>query len=83
MPFRFNYCPFCDKKIIFFIEEKDINTAEYPAPVYIHHNDDSCGKTSTFYVDSLLRVSYTDQRKRSGAITTIETVNSISEHKKK
>jgi hypothetical protein len=34
-------------------------------------------------VDSLLRVSYKDREKRPGAITTIETVNSISEHNKK
>lgn len=83
MPFRFNYCPYCERKIIFFIEEKDINTSEYPAPVYICHNDKSCGKTSTFYVDSLLRVSYKDPEKKPGAITTIETLDSISGHKKK
>ncbi|TFG00359.1 MAG: hypothetical protein EU541_02465 [Promethearchaeota archaeon] len=83
MPFRFNFCPQCGKKIIFFIEEKDINTGEYPAPVYIHHNDDSCGKVSTFYVDSLLRVSYTSTEKKPGAITTLETLNSISDRKKR
>jgi hypothetical protein len=34
-------------------------------------------------MDSLLRVSYKDPEQKPGAITTIETLTSISEHKKK
>ncbi|MBD3194720.1 MAG: hypothetical protein GF317_06680 [Candidatus Lokiarchaeota archaeon] len=74
MPLRYNYCPFCGNKIVFRITEDDIDSARYPAPVYIHHDDDSCGKTSTFYVDSLLRVSYKELEKKPGAIKTLDTI---------
>jgi len=42
--------------------------------VYIVHDDESCGKLSTFYVDSLLRVSYKELEKKPGAIATIKTL---------
>ena len=71
MPLRFNFCPHCEKKIIFKIEIDDIDSSRYPAPVYIICN--SCNKLSTFYVDSLLRISYKDLEKKPGAITTIQT----------
>lgn len=74
MPLRFNSCPHCNKRIIFKIETKDIDSSQFPAPVYIHHDDKSCDKISTFYVDSLLRVSYKELEKKSGAIKTIETL---------
>ncbi|MGB5911954.1 MAG: hypothetical protein WBH31_12240 [Promethearchaeia archaeon] len=73
MPLSFNTCPHCNRKIIFKIEKEDIDTSQYPAPIYVHHNDKSCGKLSTFYVDSLLRVSYKELEKKAGAIKTIET----------
>lgn len=73
MPLSFNTCPHCNRKIIFKIEKEDIDASQYPAPIYIHHNDKSCGKISTFYVDSLLRVSYKELEKKAGAIKTIET----------
>jgi DNA-directed RNA polymerase subunit RPC12/RpoP len=72
---RYNYCPHCESKIIFKIGMDDIDTKQYPAPIYIIHKDPSCGKLSTFYVDSLLRVSYKELEKKPGAITTIETEN--------
>ena len=71
---RYNTCPFCNQKIIFEIELKDINQGQYPAPVYILHDDESCGKLATFYVDSLLRVSYKELEKKPGGITTIKTL---------
>ncbi|UCD00967.1 MAG: hypothetical protein JSV23_08785 [Promethearchaeota archaeon] len=71
MPLRFNTCPHCNKKIIFKIEMDDINSNQYPAPVYIKCK--SCNKLSTFYVDSLLRVSYKELDKKLGGIKTIET----------
>ncbi|MHA1491610.1 MAG: hypothetical protein ACTSRI_18390 [Promethearchaeota archaeon] len=74
MPLRFNYCPHCNKKIIFKIEMEDIDSRQYPAPVYIIHKDESCNKLSTFYVDSLLRVSYMELEKKKGGIKTIETI---------
>ncbi len=83
MPYRFNNCPHCGKQIIFWIEEADIDSGKYPAPIYIHHTDKSCGKTSTFYVDSLLRVSYTTLEKKAGAIKTIKTIKSFSKDRKK
>jgi len=83
MPYRFNICPHCGKKIIFWIEEGDIDSGKYPAPVYIHHKEKSCGKTSTFYVDSLLRVSYTALEKKPGAIKTIKTIKSFTKDRKK
>ena len=49
---RYNYCPYCNKRIVFKIEMKDIDQSLYPAPVYIFHKDESCNKISTFYVDS-------------------------------
>jgi len=71
MPLRFNFCPHCDKKIIFKIEIENIDSSHYPAPVYIVCK--SCSKLSTFYVDSLLRISYKELEKKPGAITTIQT----------
>ncbi|MFW9939587.1 MAG: hypothetical protein ACFFFT_01005 [Candidatus Thorarchaeota archaeon] len=71
MPLRFNICPHCEKKIIFKIEIEDINSSHYPAPVYIVCN--FCKKLSTFYVDSLLRISYKELEKKPGGITTIQT----------
>ena len=71
---RYNSCPHCEQRIIFKIEMKDIDESQYPAPVYIIHNDESCGKLSTFYVDSLLRVSYKELEKKPGGISTIETL---------
>ncbi|MFX0030839.1 MAG: hypothetical protein ACFE8B_16620 [Candidatus Hermodarchaeota archaeon] len=71
MPIRFNVCPHCEKKIVFKIEMEDIDPTQYPAPVYIICN--SCKKLSTFYVDSLLRISYKELEKRPGGITTIQT----------
>ena len=71
MTLRFNFCPHCKNKIIFNIEMKDINQEQYPAPVYIICK--SCNKLSTFYVDSLLQVSYKDLEKKPGGIKTIET----------
>ena len=75
MPLRFNYCPHCKKRIIFRIDIHDINTSIYPAPVYIFHKDDSCDKISTFYVDSLLRVSYKEINKKPGGQKTLETIH--------
>ena len=71
MPLRFNTCPHCESKITFRIEMEDIDSKQYPAPVYILCN--SCKKLSTFYVDSLLRVSYKELDKKPGAIKTIES----------
>jgi hypothetical protein len=71
MPLRFNFCPHCDCKITFRIETEDIDTTLYPAPVYIMCK--ACKKLSTFYVDSLLRVSYKELDKKPGGIKTIET----------
>ena len=71
MPLRFDFCPHCNSKIIFRIEMEDIDSKQYPAPVYIICN--SCKKLSTFYVDSLLRISYKELEKKPGAIKTIET----------
>ena len=56
---------------MFKIEMDDINRAQYPAPVYIVCK--SCNKLSTFYVDSLLRVSYKELEKKPGRIKTIKT----------
>ena len=75
MPLRFNSCPHCNQRIIFKIEKNDIDSSKYPAPVYIHHKSELCGKTSTFYVDSFLRVSYIELEKKSGAIKTLETID--------
>ena len=71
MPLRFNTCPHCNNKIVFQIEMEDIDSKQYPAPVYIKCK--SCEKLSTFYVDSLLRVSYKELDKKPGAIKTIKT----------
>ena len=71
MPLRFNFCPHCNEKIVFKIEIDDIDSSHYPAPVYIICN--SCTKLSTFYVDSLLRISYKELEKKPGGITTIQT----------
>ena len=75
MPLRFNTCPYCNQKIVFRIDEKDVNKTQFPAPIYIHHTSESCGKTSTFYVDSLLRVSYKELEKKAGAIKTLKTMD--------
>ena len=75
MPLRFNTCPYCNQRIVFRIDEKDVNISHYPAPIYIHHISESCGKKSTFYVDSLLRVSYKELEKKSGAIKTLKTID--------
>ena len=71
LPLRFNFCPHCGEKILFEIEMKDINSSQYPAPVYILCK--LCNKLSTFYVDSFLRVSYTELDKKPGGIKTIKT----------
>ena len=71
MPLRFNTCPHCNNKIVFQIETEDIDSKQYPAPVYIICK--SCEKLSTFYVDSLFRVSYKELDKKPGAIKTIKT----------
>ena len=71
MVLRFNFCPFCNEKIVFSIQMEDIDPSQYPAPVYIICN--SCKKLSTFYVDSLLRVSYKELDKKPGGIKTLET----------
>ena len=71
MPLRFNYCPHCNNKITFRIEMEDIDSSQYPAPVYILCK--SCKKLSTFYLDSLLRVSYKELDKKPGGKSTIET----------
>ena len=71
MPLRFNTCPHCNQKIVFKIDESDIDSSAYPAPVYILHKNESCRKISTFYVDSLLRVSYKELEKKSGVIKTL------------
>ena len=71
MPLRFNYCPHCNEKIVFEICKEDIDSNQYPAPVYIQCK--FCKKISTFYVDSLLRVSYVELDKKPGGIKTIET----------
>ena len=75
MILRFNSCPHCNQRIVFKIDKNDINSSKYPAPVYILHKSESCGKTSTFYVDSFLRVSYKELEKKSGAIKTLETID--------
>jgi len=74
MVHRYNTCPHCEQRIIFKIEMANIDESQYPAPVYIVHKDESCGKLSTFYVDSLLRVSYKELEKKPGGISTIETL---------
>ncbi len=71
MPLKFNSCPHCSNKIRFRIEMEDIDSKQYPAPVYIKCK--SCEKLSTFYVDSQLRVSYKELEKKPGAIKTIKT----------
>jgi len=71
MPLRFNTCPHCSNKITFKIEMEDIDTSHYPAPIYIMCNN--CKNLSTFYVDSLLRVSYKELEKKPGGKTTIQT----------
>lgn len=73
MPLRFNSCPHCNQRIVFKIENDDIDPSQYPAPVYILHIDDECGKLSTFYVDSRLQVSYKELERKAGGIKTIET----------
>ncbi len=78
MPTRFNFCPHCNKQIIFKIEMEDIDSSLYPAPIYLIHKDESCNKLSTFYVDSMLQVAYKELEKKKSitgsAINTIETI---------
>jgi hypothetical protein len=71
MPLRFNTCPHCSNKITFIIEMEDIDSSQYPAPVYITCH--SCKNLSTFYVDSLLRVSYKELEKKAGGRKTLQT----------
>ncbi len=68
----YNYCPHCEKRIFFKMSSDDIDTSKYPAPAYLVHNDPECNKLSTFYFDSLLRVSYKELEKKPGGIKTIE-----------
>lgn len=49
----------------------DIDSSQYPAPVYIVCK--LCKKLSTFYVDSFLRVSFKELEKKPGGIKTIQT----------
>lgn len=56
---------------MFRIELQDIDSSQYPAPVYIICR--SCAKLSTFYVDSLLRISFKELKKKPGGKTTIKT----------
>ena len=78
MPLRFNTCPHCKKRITFRIEMEDIDPSLYPAAFYLYHKNKDCNKISTFYVDSLLRVSFIEPEKKkpkSGIIIkTIETL---------
>lgn len=74
MPYRYNYCEHCGKKIVFFINMEDIDQSQYPAPVYILHKDETCNKLQTFYVDSLLRVSYKELEKKPGGIKQLEAI---------
>lgn len=71
IPIRFNFCPHCSEKIFFEIEMADIDSSQYPAPVYIVCK--LCKKLSTFYVDSFLRVSFKELEKKPGGIKTIQT----------
>ncbi|MFX1392022.1 MAG: hypothetical protein ACFFAH_00475 [Promethearchaeota archaeon] len=77
MTVKFNSCPYCHKRISFEIKLEDIDTSHYPAPVYIHHKDESCDKISTFYMDSRLQVSYKELGKKKSItgreIKTIKT----------
>lgn len=75
MPLKFDFCPHCQKKIIFKLEEEDIDARIFPAPVYVLHRDASCNKLTTFYVDSLLRISFKEIGRKRGGIKTIETVD--------
>ncbi|MFX0070632.1 MAG: hypothetical protein ACFFAO_06025 [Candidatus Hermodarchaeota archaeon] len=74
----YNYCPHCGKRIVFKMELDDIDTSIYPAPAYIHHIDKKCKKTSTFYFDSLLRVSYKELgKKKSKTGQDIKTISTV------
>ena len=78
MPFRYNFCPHCEQKIVFKIEMKDIDPSLYPAPVYIFHKNGACNKLSTFYVDSELRVSYNDlEKKKSKTQKKVKTIKTL------
>ena len=68
----YNYCPHCNQRIVFKISLEDIDTSQYPAPAYIIHKDETCNKLSTFYFDSLLRVSYKELEKKAGGLTEVE-----------
>ncbi|MFX1273513.1 MAG: hypothetical protein ACFFBP_20990 [Promethearchaeota archaeon] len=78
MPLRYNTCPHCNKRITFKIEKEDIDHSLYPAPFYLFHKEDSCNKISTFYVDSLLRVSYKElEKKKSKVGSKIKLIETI------
>ncbi|MFX1257149.1 MAG: hypothetical protein ACFFAN_04790 [Promethearchaeota archaeon] len=78
MPLRFNYCPYCEQKIVFKIEMNDIDSTLYPAPVYIIHKDRSCNKLSTFYLDSKLHVSYKElEKQKSKTKKKIKTIKTL------
>ncbi|MBY9006713.1 MAG: hypothetical protein KGD63_08145 [Candidatus Lokiarchaeota archaeon] len=73
MTLKFNSCPHCGQQIVFKVNFNDIDNSRFPAPIYIHHNNEQCGKISTFFLDSRLQVSYKDRDKKPGALKTIET----------
>jgi len=75
MVLKVSSCPHCNSKIFFRIELSDINTERFPAPVYIVHKNGKCDKTSTFYVDSKLRISYSTKEKKAGAIKILNTID--------
>jgi len=78
MPLRYNYCPHCHQRIVFKVEMEDIDQSLYPAPIYLHHKSESCNKISTFYVDSLLRVSYMElEKKKSKTGSNIKLIETI------
>ena len=78
MPIRYNYCPHCHQRITFKIEMEDIDQSLYPAPIYLHHKNESCNKISTFYVDSLLRVSYKElEKKKSKTGSKIKLIETL------
>jgi len=58
---------------------EDIDQSLYPAPFYLHHKNGSCDKISTFYVDSLLRVSYKELEKKNRKLGVV--LNSLKLYK--
>ncbi len=75
MVLKVSSCPHCNSKIFFRIELSDINNERFPAPVYIEHKNGICDKTSTFYVDSKLRISYSTKEKKAGALKILNTID--------